>query len=177
MKDERLTGASHHAAAPDGLAEASLFPRSEAEEASERLPAPAPDHVVAVFGGGRIAKEVAELAARVGFAVDVPHTYEEYTADSRHYVVLLTHSLEIHQALLRRMLPTSARYIGIMADERDKETLFEEMRRQGVPDAELACLRCPVGLDIGAESPMELAVAIVAELIAARAGCPLRPKR
>lgn len=165
-------------------------------------PEPVPDHIVTIFGGGHMARETAVLAARCGFAVDVldtredyarperfPHARrvvlcrnyedvgEEYAVDARHYVLIATHSLETDMILLQRMLRTAARYIGIMATRRKKETLFEELRRQGVPNAELACLRCPVGLDIGAEGPMETAIAIAAELIAARAGCLPRPRR
>ena len=88
----------------------------------------------------------------------------------RHYVVILTHSHAHDLAALAQALHSHAFYIGMLGGKAKRNALFAALREQGVPDAELACIRCPVGLPIGAESPRELAVSIVAELLAARAG-------
>ena len=104
------------------------------------------------------------------------HAHEAYAVDSRHYAVILASGLDTARELLMQLLPTSARYIGVIAGPEKKEKLFEELRRQGIPDAELACVRCPIGLAIGAETMEEISIAITAELIAARAGCLPRPR-
>lgn len=162
------------------------------------------EHVVVIFGGGHIAQEVAVQATHVGFTVDVldsRETYaqaerfpaarqvlhcadyaffdEIYPVDARHYAVILTHSHAADQTLLEALLPTEARYIGVIGSMRKKEAMFSALRQHGVPDAELACVRCPIGVPIGPESPEEVAISIVAELIAARRGClpPPRPPR
>lgn len=178
----------------------SLHPVDTRIEDDTTFPAPPlePDHIVVIFGGGPVAQEVAAQAARMGFSVDVLGSDEDmappdrfptarqiihsrvytvntvdslYPVDSRYYIVILTHSFAADQELLTAMLRTEARYIGISADPATKERLFDEMRRRGFPKAELACVRCPIGLAIGAKSTEEMGIAIVAELIAARAGC------
>lgn len=224
----------------------SLHP-DEAGAAAEEFPAqPEPEarHIVVIFGEGPLAREVAQQAARVGFAVDVvlerpddeddqdeqlpsmsepdtPHAHmpdsgaphgpapedapmdeelpvrsalsrdvaslpearaiihcesyarfsDAYAVDARHYAVILVPDLESVRELLLELLPTPARYIGALANVEKKEKLFDELRRLGIPDAELVCVRCPIGLGIGAESLEECSIAITAELIAARAGC------
>ena len=178
---------------------AALMPREE--DLSLADPEPEPDHIVLLCGGGHLAQEVARQAHRVGFAIDVLEMREDYAQperfpearevifceryeledvydiEPRHYVVILTHSYETDLSLLSQSLTTEARYIGVAASERKKESLFTLLREQGVPDAELACVRCPIGLNIGAASAEEMGIAITAELIAARAGCLPRPVR
>ncbi|MBR6976230.1 MAG: XdhC family protein, partial [Ottowia sp.] len=156
--------------------------------------------VVVIFGAGRVAQEVARQAAHVGFAVDVLTARPEeaagcfptarrvvacpdfarataiYPIDARHYAVILTRSHEADLALLRLLLATPARYLGVMGAESEKEALFADLRAAGCPAAELACVRCPIGVPVGAQSPEELGIAIAAELVAARSG-NLRPNR
>lgn len=173
-----------------------------AEAAARAVPEPEPDHIVLLCGGGHMAQEVARQALHAGFAVDVIDTREdyaseerfpqarrvvlctdyavldeEYTLDNRHYVVILTHSYETDLEVLLHSLHSPARYIGVAGSERKKENIFAELRERGIPDAELACVRCPIGFAIGAESTEEMGIAIAAELIAARAGCLTRPRR
>ena len=189
----------------DESAPLTMTPPQEDEAPSvaepEPEPQPEPDHIVLLFGGGHMAQEVARQAHRAGFAVDVLDTREEYAAaerfpqarrvllcedyaeldsvcvlDARHYVVILTHSYETDMTVLLHSLDSPARYIGVAGSPRKKESLFTQLRERGLPDAELACVRCPIGLDIGAESVEEMGIAITAELIAARAGCLPRPR-
>ena len=66
-------------------------------------------------------------------------------------------------------IPTHS-YIGMIGSKSKREQVYAFLRAQGVPDAELAAVRCPIGLSIGAETPRQIAVSVVAELLAARAG-------
>lgn len=68
----------------------------------------------------------------------------------------------------RRLRGVPVAYVGMMGSNAKKKTLFDELRSEGWTEAELARAHCPIGLDIGAESPEEIAVAIVAELVQAR---------
>ena len=104
------------------------------------------------------------------FVPDFQHLVERCGVGRRHYVVIASHSHAHDQEALAQALRSHAYYIGMLGGRAKRNALFAALREQGVPDAELACIRCPVGLPIGAESPKELAVAIVAELLAARAG-------
>jgi xanthine dehydrogenase accessory factor len=78
----------------------------------------------------------------------------------------------------------SYRYVGMIGSRRKIETVFRGLRERGVPEETIGRVRAPIGLDIGAETPAEIAVSIVAELIrerhaagstARRAGPPGRP--
>lgn len=154
-----------------------------------------PRPVLLLCGGGHVALETAGLAHDVGFVVDVADSREDAVSAERfpqarnrfcvpdfeqlvercgvgrrHYIVIAAHSHALDLAALSQVLRSHAFYIGMLGGRAKRNALFAALRDQGVPDAELACIRCPVGLPIGAESPKELAVSIVAELLAARAG-------
>ena len=72
-------------------------------------------------------------------------------------------------AAVRFALGTPASYIGLMGSRRKRETLFQQLAREGVPDARRRIVT-PVGLAIGAQTPYEIAVSVAAQLIAWRAG-------
>lgn len=110
------------------------------------------------------------LARRADFAVHRHALGEDSPPeiDARHYVCLFAHAHSGSLALLRYALHSPARYIGLVGPE--GTTLLDALRAEGVPPAELACLRCPAGLPIGAVSTQEHAVSLMAEIIAARAG-------
>ncbi len=74
---------------------------------------------------------------------------------------------------LRRLRGTGASYLGMMGSRAKKSVLFDQLRSEGWSDEELSRVACPIGLDIGAETPEEIAVSIVAEMIRAkRSGAP-----
>lgn len=102
--------------------------------------------------------------------------------DPRTAAVVMTHNYERDRALLGELLPSDAGYIGILGPRVRTEQLLGELRDGGaaLTDAQLARLHGPVGLDIGAETAEEVALAIVAEIqafFAARPGRPLREKQ
>lgn len=71
---------------------------------------------------------------------------------------------------LYQALQSHAFYIGMRAEREERDRLYAILRSRGVPDSELRAVSCPMGLSIGAETDGQKAVAIVAELLAARAG-------
>ncbi len=148
-----------------------------------------------LFGGGHVALAVARLAVYVDFEVMVCDNREEFItperfpmARSRHltrdfanlvevvpvgretYLVILTHGHRYDQEVLAQALRMPARYIGMIGSTRKKAAIFASLRQRGYSDTELARVHCPIGMDIGAQTPREIGVAIVAQLVAARAG-------
>ena len=67
-------------------------------------------------------------------------------------------------------IESHAFYIGVWASPEERGDLFAKLKEMGVPDAELAPVCCPIGLSVYAENPVQASVAVVAELLAARAG-------
>ncbi|MEU4692580.1 XdhC family protein [Actinoplanes sp. NPDC023714] len=99
--------------------------------------------------------------------VEWPHRYLETTeVDERTVLCVLTHDPKFDIPLLQVALHTPARYIGAMGSRRTCEDRVQRLREAGVPDAALSRLRAPIGLDLGARTPEETAVAIAAEMVA-----------
>jgi xanthine dehydrogenase accessory factor len=158
-----------------------------------------------VFGAGHVARPTAHLAALVGFGVTVLDDRCEFAnaerfpdvravrtvasfdtalrdlpVDAGSYLVIVTRG-HLHDAVvLAQALKTPAAYIGMIGSRRKRDAIYERLLREGFTTADLARVHCPIGLSIGAGSPEEIAVSIVAELIAVRAGvapqaCAPRP--
>ena len=151
--------------------------------------------VVVLCGGGHVSLEVAALAHACGFVVDVVDDRPEFSDPARfpmarrcltlpgfenlveacgigrrHYVAIVTRGHSFDREALAQALTSHAAYIGMIGSKSKREQVYAFLRAQGVPDAELAAVRCPIGLSIGAETPGQIAVSVVAELLAARAG-------
>ncbi|MFI6497399.1 XdhC family protein [Nonomuraea typhae] len=108
--------------------------------------------------------------------VDWPHRYlERQHVDARTAVAVLTHDPKFDIPLLERALRTGARYVGAMGSRRTHDERLRRLREAGVTESELARLRSPIGLDLGARTPEEVAVSIAAELVAVRRGGTCRP--
>jgi xanthine dehydrogenase accessory factor len=102
---------------------------------------------------------------------DWPHRYLAGTkVDSRTVICVLTHDPKFDVPLLEVALRTPAAYIGAMGSRRTHDDRLARLREAGLSEAELARLRSPIGLDLGARTPEETAVAIAAELIQLRWG-------
>jgi xanthine dehydrogenase accessory factor len=148
---------------------------------------------VIVCGGGHVARAVAPAALAAGFAVTVVDDREEFAAparfpgakvvlspfdgalgrigvDAASYVVIVTRGHTHDVDVLMQALRTPARYIGLMASRRKRAKIAEALSEAGFAGDALERVHSPIGLDIGAETPEELAVSIVAELIQVRAG-------
>jgi xanthine dehydrogenase accessory factor len=83
-------------------------------------------------------------------------------------VVLLTHDPKLDDPALKVALPSPARYVGALGSPKTHAKRLERLRAEGMPEEQLARLHAPVGLKIGATTPEEIAVSIIAEVVAAR---------
>jgi xanthine dehydrogenase accessory factor len=107
---------------------------------------------------------------------DWPHRYlAGQDVDQRTVICVLTHDPKFDVPLLEVALRTSAGYIGAMGSRRTHDDRLARLREAGLSEDELARLRSPIGLDLGARTPEETAVAIAAELIQLRWGGSGRP--
>ncbi|MFE9632136.1 XdhC family protein [Streptomyces sp. NPDC006463] len=103
--------------------------------------------------------------------VDWPHRYLKTTAvDGRTVLCVLTHDAKFDVPLLELALRLPVAYVGAMGSRRTHEDRNERLREVGVTELELARLRSPIGLDLGARSPEETALSIAAEIVANRRG-------
>ncbi len=93
--------------------------------------------------------------------------------DRRTAICVLTHDPKFDLSLLRVALATPAGYIGVLGSRRTHDARRRQLREAGVAEEALGPLRAPIGLDIGARTPEEIAVAIAAEIIALRSGAPV----
>ncbi|MFE3070416.1 XdhC family protein [Streptomyces sp. NPDC059247] len=121
------------------------------------------------------ARPVFATAARFPEADEIvvawPHRYLESTeVDGRTVLCVLTHDAKFDVPLLKAALRLPVAYIGAMGSRRTHEDRNERLRGVGVTELELARLRSPIGLDLGARTPEETALSIGAEIVANRRG-------
>jgi xanthine dehydrogenase accessory factor len=148
-----------------------------------------------LLGAGHVAKPTAALARSVGFEVHVIDEREELNTAERFpdcrrvlgdpgdelrkaelgdadWVLIMTHDHQLDEAALAAAAGQSAHYVGLVGSKRKVFRLLERVRAKRGGDFPLERVFAPVGLDIGAVSPEEIAVSIVAELVALRHGRP-----
>lgn len=150
-----------------------------------------PPHLL-LCGGGHVAQAIARMATLLEYRYSVlddrsafidpslfPHAVQRiqgtpaelYVGDARldlnpySDIYVLGYSWELDTQLLARMLPTFNGFVGLIGSRTKCETTRRELHAAGLDDATIAKLTCPIGLLIGAESPAEIAVAVMAELI------------
>jgi xanthine dehydrogenase accessory factor len=152
-----------------------------------------------VFGAIDFAAAVARIGRYLGYRVTVcdarpvfatekrfpdadevvcewPHEYLARTkVDERTVITVLTHDPKFDVPLLEVALRTPAAYVGAMGSRRTHDDRIARLRENGMTDADLARLRSPIGLDLGARTPEETAVSIAAEIISLRWGGTGRP--
>ncbi|MER6996993.1 XdhC/CoxI family protein [Streptomyces sp. NPDC000410] len=113
----------------------------------------------------------------VEVVVDWPHRYLRDTeTDARTVICVLTHDPKFDVPLLEEALRRPAAYIGAMGSRRTHDDRAKRLREAGLGTPELTRLRSPVGLDLGARTPEEVAVSVAAEIVALRwggSGAPL----
>jgi xanthine dehydrogenase accessory factor len=90
--------------------------------------------------------------------------------NSNSFVVLLTHDPKLDDPALKVALPSPARYVGALGSPNTHAKRLARLREDGVPEQQLARLHAPIGLKIGANTPEEIAVSIIAEVVAAQHG-------
>ena len=139
---------------------------------------------VVIIGAGHVGRAVAEMAALAGFRVMLADDRrpEETGADSIHcrqdavfqelpvakntFIVICTRSHSLDFEVLQQALATPADFIGLLGSRRKKESFFSRLQQSGIAANDLARIITPVGLDIGAQTPQEIGVSIVGQLIA-----------
>ena len=83
-------------------------------------------------------------------------------------VAVITKDFRGDLAAMKVVLPTRPAYLGMIGSKRKRREVFEALRAEGIGEDVLASVHCPIGLDIGADTPEEIAVAVLAEIIAVR---------
>ena len=150
-----------------------------------------PQPVAYIFGGGHISLALAKSAHAAGFAIVViddreqfantdrfPMAQEFYTSyedafaqiqpNASSYLVIVTRGHRDDMRVLAWAARTSARYLGMIGSKRKVLSVYQALERQGYSPGEFSGVYAPMGLDIGALSPEEIAISITAELIAVR---------
>jgi len=150
---------------------------------------------VYIFGAGHIGQKLAQLTKFIGFHTVVLDDREEFAnrelfgsadrivvlrsfdeamkdlnIDEESYLVIVTRGHVHDKTVLGQALRTRARYIGMIGSRTKRDATYEVLTKEGFTAADFARVHAPIGLNIGAETPEEIAISIVAELIQARAG-------
>jgi xanthine dehydrogenase accessory factor len=150
--------------------------------------------VLYIFGGGHVSSQVVPLAHMVDFKVvviddrpefSVPENFpgaeevynypfasvmNRFPVDKLSYILIMTRGHSHDKNVLSQALKTPAGYIGMIGSSRKISIIYGKLREEGVTKDQLDRVHSPVGIDIGAETPEEIAVSIIAELIKERVG-------
>jgi xanthine dehydrogenase accessory factor len=146
-----------------------------------------------VFGGGHVALPLVQMAAKIGFDVLViddraefaskerfPESSDCYVTDpgifssdlettDRDYIVIVTRGHKDDYAVLKGVIKKPFRYLGMIGSKVKKKEIYTKLKENDdVTEAMLEKVHCPIGLPIGAETPEEIAVSILAELVQER---------
>ena len=153
-----------------------------------------PNEKLIIFGAGHITRSLAPLMKGAGFKVSVvedspdllrkdqfPETEDliftemeqfarDLPSDPRTYIVLLSRGFSKDKTILTQLIQKDFNYIGMIGSLRKINTLREDFQKEGIPEELFSKLQAPIGLDIGAETPEEIAISIAAEIIAVKKG-------
>lgn len=148
---------------------------------------------VYVFGGGHVAQELVPVLSHVGFETVVYEDRPDFAKESlfkgvskvvlgdftkisesvkiepEDYVVIMTRGHQSDYEVLRQALRTDATYVGCIGSRRKIETTKKRLLEDGIEETALARLHSPIGIEIKAETPAEIAISIAGEMIAHRA--------
>lgn len=147
-----------------------------------------------IFGGGHVSKSISKVANLAGFATVViddreafankerfPEADETYADEyekvfpqlnitSSSYLIIVTRGHRDDMRVLRWAVGTPARYIAMIGSKRKTISVVKELEKEGIPREAFEKIYAPMGLEIGAETPEEIAISVVAEMIAVRRG-------
>jgi xanthine dehydrogenase accessory factor len=151
-----------------------------------------PPALLYVFGAGHVSVNLCRVAANAGFdliitddrtsyatkerfpearevhALEFDEAMKQFDPNEASYIVIVTRGHRDDMRILRWAVQTRARYVGMIGSKRKVIAIFKTLQQEGVPAHLFDRVRAPIGLDIGAITPEEIAVAITAELIAVR---------
>lgn len=148
---------------------------------------------LALFGAGYLARPIAALAAACGFAVTVTDAREDWLTPERFpaahrrledpesaartwaarasdFAVVVTHDHALDQRIVQALIDQPLRFLGMIGSVAKQRKFALRLAARGVSPERIARLRTPLGLQIGAQTPEEIAVSVVAELVAVRRG-------
>ena len=147
---------------------------------------------VYLFGAGHVSQQIAPLAKRVQFRVVViddreifanrgrfpdadeilvsefETCFQQLSIDESSYVVIVTRGHLYDGFVLEQAVKTRSRYIGMIGSKKKIHILYQNLMKKGIPKETLERVYAPIGLDINSETPEEIAVSIVAQLIQVR---------
>ena len=151
-----------------------------------------------IIGGGHVSLEIAKLAFNAGFRIEIVEERPEFCSSERFpmasglhlgkdldeamasaqleendFLIIATSSSD--ERALRHYIGSKAAYIGMLGSRRKVKVLMNKLRSEGIEEALLSAVRAPIGLDIGAETPAEIALSIVSEMLMERTGRQGRP--
>jgi xanthine dehydrogenase accessory factor len=152
-----------------------------------------PTGTVYLFGAGHVSQRISPLSQSVGFRTVVLDDRAEFAncdrfpapaevvqiesfeslpplrIDEDSYLVIITRGHAYDRVVLQQVVRSGAAYIGMIGSRSKRDQVYQQMMLQGFREDELARVHSPIGTNIGAETPEELAVSIVGELIQVRA--------
>ena len=157
-----------------------------------------------IAGAGYVAQALARMATNLDFRIvvvddrrdladpqsfgsgiqltfgDVQQTIRELEPDESSWIVIVTRGHHLDKEALRAALETRAAYVGMIGSPNKVKRIFKDLRQEGFPAERLAQVHAPIGLDLGAETPDEIALSIAAEIVMLRkqgTGVPLKNQR
>ncbi|MFO7753770.1 MAG: XdhC/CoxI family protein [Desulfobacteraceae bacterium] len=152
-----------------------------------------PDKTVLVFGGGHVSRQLANITGMLDFRTviiddrpefankerfdsaddirvlnDFSNCFSSFQVDGNSFIVIVTRGHLHDETVLKQALKTDAGYIGMIGSRGKRDTIYRRLYEQGVEPDDIRRVHSPIGLDIAARTPEEIAVSIAAELIKVR---------
>ncbi|MDY6972343.1 MAG: XdhC/CoxI family protein [Thermodesulfobacteriota bacterium] len=145
-----------------------------------------------IFGAGHISLYLSRIGKMVGFKVVVADDREEFANRERfpeadevfaenfgglfkrlepvkpYYIVIVTRGHKYDQDTLEWAMGTEPKYVGMIGSRAKNRTVLSNLQKKGIPGEQLERVHAPIGLDIGSETPEEIAISIIAEIIQVR---------
>ena len=160
-----------------------------------------PEPRLIIAGAGYVAQALSKLALNLDFRIvvvddrrdladphafsdrvqltfgDIPQTIRELEPDEASWIVVVTRGHHLDKDALRAALETRARYVGMIGGPGKIKNIFRDLLKEGITRERLEQVHSPIGLDLGAETPDEIALSIAAEMVMLRnhaSGAPLK---
>jgi xanthine dehydrogenase accessory factor len=145
-----------------------------------------------IFGGGHVSKGISKIATLAGFSTSIidnreafankerfpeaeatyaqeyEDVFQQLPVNSSSYIIIVTRGHRDDMRVLKLAIATQARYIAMIGSKRKVLNVIRELEKEGVARETLERIHAPMGLDIGAISPEEIAISVAAEMIAVR---------